>query len=117
MVICFSWPLSSVVIDDFYLALVSTVPAENDSPLVIDADAPESLEITLQRFEAIGWRNPKVSQFSGLVQHPQFSACAVLNVARQLSGPITFENLLSLRITERFNHVRNDKRTLGLRQA
>src|SRR5690606_34681230 len=40
-----------------------------DAPLVVDANAPASLPVTLEHFQAIVWRDTQIVDSSGLVEH------------------------------------------------
>ena len=70
----------SVVVGDLHVGGAAVFPTEDDAPLVIDADAPESLEIAGKRSEAIGWWLAESHQ------------CAWLNVAGKLAGVSSIED-------------------------
>jgi hypothetical protein len=58
----------SVIISNIDLHRTSVCPAENYSPLIIDPDAMEALELSLKNFESVsGWRR-KVNQRFSIIQ-------------------------------------------------
>jgi hypothetical protein len=102
--VCLSLSLSLVVVDDFNVSFDTVIPTENDPPLIIDADAPESLHVSFQCFETVRWRGPDVAQVSGLIEHAQLSPRTMLDISRQLLRPGSFEYFPGFRVTERLNH-------------
>ena len=95
-----------VVINDGNVVLDSVDPTEDDSPLLIDAYAPKSLEIALQRLQPVCWRNPKILQVSGLINHTKFPACSMLDVTGKSSRPRPFEYFAGFRVSEGLDHHR-----------
>jgi len=62
-----------MIVANVYVRRASFGPAEDHSPLVVDADAVVSGEATLEGFEPVsGWRN-QVSQHVCVVKHIEFS--------------------------------------------
>jgi hypothetical protein len=55
-----------VVVDNPDLAAIAVFPDKTDPPLIVDADAVLPLAISLQGFQAIGWRMRKSSRCCAL---------------------------------------------------
>jgi hypothetical protein len=49
------------------------LPMEADPPLPIDADAILPQAVSLQGFQSVSWRNPKILQLSSCIQHQQLT--------------------------------------------
>jgi len=49
-----------MIVNDFDIVSVSVAPDETNPKLVIDADAMLPGSVTLQRLQAVAWRNPQV---------------------------------------------------------
>ena len=72
-----------MVVDDSHLMLRAIFPSENNSPLLIDTNAPEACQIPLQLFKSVAGRNPEILNDSGLIDHSEFAPGPFLNIARQ----------------------------------
>src|SRR6266567_7965897 len=51
-----SWPVSLVIINNFHVPCVLTIPTETNPELAVDPDAPKPLTVAFQLFEAITGR-------------------------------------------------------------
>jgi hypothetical protein len=54
----------SVIVHYLYVVWLSTAPAENQSPLIVDADRVKSLQIAFQGLKPIAGQNPHGSIFT-----------------------------------------------------
>jgi hypothetical protein len=63
-----------VIIDDLNIVRIAFSPNETETPLVIDPNAILARSVAMQRFQAISWWRPQISQFSGGVQLPYLPA-------------------------------------------
>ena len=55
-----SYPLLPVVIDDFHVFCIAVDPPEYDAPLLVDSDAVETFQVSLERFKVVARRSPQV---------------------------------------------------------
>lgn len=53
-----------MVIDNFYILSVLTLPAEADTPLVVYTDAVLPNAAAFEGFEMIAWRHHQITQLS-----------------------------------------------------
>lgn len=60
-----------MIVDNFDLFGAIVGPAETEAPLAVDADAMLTLTVTLQGFEPISRRRPKVLQSCRGIEHIQ----------------------------------------------
>jgi len=84
--------------------LTAIFPTKNDPPLLVDSDAPESVQITSERFQAISRWNGEVLQRPSLIEHAQLPPRPVLNLARKLARTPAPVYPLSLGVTEALDH-------------
>ena len=99
----FSSPLL-MIIDNFHLIGVCIFPKKTEAVLVIDAEAPLSFSGTLQRLQAISWRNTKIVQRTCPVENPQFSLRLTGQILWNFVGIASLKNFLGLPIPERSDH-------------
>ncbi len=62
-----------MVIDDAYLFRSGIRPAEDNAPLIIDANGMKARERSPQPFQAIAGRNGEVAESTGLIHLNEFS--------------------------------------------
>lgn len=74
---------SSVVVNDLDLVRIAVMPAEADSPLVVDANTPLATEISLQGLQAITGRCHQRRQVSCCIEHAELTANQLLDVLRE----------------------------------
>jgi hypothetical protein len=74
--------MALVVVCDRNVELETTLPAEDDPPLLVDPDAPSALQITPQWLKPIAWRHREILQLPSLINHPQLPASPMLDIAR-----------------------------------
>lgn len=84
-----------MVIHDLHV-IGTVVPAEADSPLIVDADAVLPRAVPAQRLQAISRRDAEVCKGDGVVEHSELAARARLNILGQLLGEATFPNFLGV---------------------
>jgi hypothetical protein len=58
-----------VVIYNFYFVLQTILPTKDDSPLLVNANAPKTFQITTQLLKPITWWNSEILNDSGLIDH------------------------------------------------
>lgn len=59
-----------MVVDNFYFMLGAIHPAEDNSPLLVDSNAPKSGQIPLQLFQPIAWGHLEILNDPRLIDHP-----------------------------------------------
>lgn len=59
-----------MIVYDFDLTGISTIPFENNSPLIIDPYRIKTLPISGQFFQPIGRRNAKIGYILRAIEHP-----------------------------------------------
>ena len=94
----------SMVIDNPYFELLTVFPAENNPPLLIDPNAPETSQVAPKDFQPVSRRNGKVLDNSCLIDHSELPPRPLLDVVRQFANPEAPINVFSVRIAEALNH-------------
>ena len=98
--------MGSVVVGYFDVVLQAIFPAESNSPLLIDSNTPEASQISLELLQLIAGGNAKILNNSGLIDHPEFPAGPLLNIAWQFGHPKPRINFSGIRIAEALDHRR-----------
>lgn len=93
-----------MVVGNPHIVGISIAPAKEDPPLLIDADAPKSLQIAREGFQPIGWRQHQLLQLGGLINAEQFHVGAGLNIRRKRAGAVALEDLRGLLVTKASDH-------------
>jgi len=101
--------LHSVVVDDFDVKSVASLEAETYSPLIVDADAPLSLAISLQGLQSVRGRKPQILNQSRGVQLCKPPACTRSNLGREAARPACSVEPFCFRVGERSNHESQHK--------
>jgi hypothetical protein len=83
-----------MVIGDANVAGVSGFPTEDNTPLLVDADAPKAFEVSREGFEAVGWWEAKLVKGCGAVNLAQLHQGSCLNAAGKLAGGFTPKDFL-----------------------
>ena len=96
--------ISSVIIHYFYIDSITVLKTKTQTPLVINADAPLPLAISVQSFQPIaGWRT-KVFNSIRIIQHLQFAFGSICKCS-ELAWAFTFKERFRVFATEGFDHV------------
>jgi len=95
--------LTSVIIDNFYVAGVSVRPYETQSVLQIDPDRMLTLAVAGQRLKRITHSSQVAQGFRGM-EHDQFSESRALD-SGELPAVLFREDLFGFRTAERNDHV------------
>jgi hypothetical protein len=74
-------------------------PAENDPPLVVDANAPLPGKIASQPLKPVAGRHAQIVNFPGGIDETQLAQCRGLNVRRLRSPFQTFSVSSSPKLT------------------
>jgi hypothetical protein len=61
-----------VIVHETYFMSVGTLPPKYDSPLIVDPNAVEPLQIALQRLETVAGRSFEISQIRGAIKVVKF---------------------------------------------
>lgn len=62
-----------MIIDNFNVMRAAFIPAEDEAPLVVDADAVLPLAPAFQGLQPVARRNAQIAQLGGRMQHIQLS--------------------------------------------
>jgi hypothetical protein len=101
-----------VVVSDGYIPFAAIIPSEDDPPLLVDPDAPETFQPPVQSFQSVsGWYR-QVLDGSRLVQHPQLSPCSMLDITWEFTGALPFVDTFRLGVAKTFDHMGDLPRTL-----
>ena len=84
-----------MVVNNSYFLLGAIFPSENDPPLLVDANTPESGQISLHLFKSIAWGDLKILNDPGLIDHPKLAPGSLLDIPRQASNPQAAVDALS----------------------
>ena len=72
-----------MVVHNFHVQRILTVPAEANPPLIVHADAVLTFAVVFQRLQVIAIRDAQIIQTPRLMQHQQFPPRHALNLPRQ----------------------------------
>lgn len=76
-----------VVVNYCYLLFCPVLPTEYNPPLLIDSNAPKSIQVPFQLLKSItGWYL-KILNNSRLIDHAQLTSCPLLYISRQATNP------------------------------
>ena len=89
-----------MVIGDLYLVCVALAPHKADSPLLVDSNAMLASPIPGKLLQSICRRDTKIVEVRGVVQHPQFPQCHLLNISGKFSGTLPSKYLLRFLVSE-----------------
>lgn len=95
---------SSMVINDLNIFGTGLAPAEANSPLVVNPDAPLAFSFAAQPFKTVSWRQTENFDPYRSIQHIQFSDGDILNAAPiSVTYPL-MEQPCGLPASKRFYH-------------
>ena len=92
-----------MIVNDLYVVRVAVLPAETDSPLLVDSYAVLPAPIVRELLEAVRRRNPQVFERIGSVQDKELSQRDPLETS-ELAGSLALKDLLRLTATEALDH-------------
>ena len=99
-----------MIVHDFDIPGICTVPAETDAPLIVDANAPLALSVPMQLLQPIPWRDAESFDLCSSGKH--------IKLAQRYSGyrripsiVSSLVQLLGILALERRNHARSILRT------
>ena len=93
-----------MIIDDFNIIRISTLPNKTDAPLIVDTYAPLAFSIPGKPFQTVGGRNAEeINRFGGM-DLSQFSQSNLLDIMGEPSGKAPRKNSFSFLASECFNH-------------
>jgi hypothetical protein len=93
-----------MVVNNSYFMLGAIHPAENDPPLLVDSNAPESGQIPLQLFKPVAWGHLEILNDPCLIDHPKLAPGSFLDFPRQSPNPQAAVDALSRCIAETLDH-------------
>ena len=76
----------SMVIGDFYFDSIASFPAEDDAPLLVDADGMKAVQVSPECFKAVSWRIAKVFKGLGFMDGDKLVIGALLDFAGKSAG-------------------------------
>jgi hypothetical protein len=56
-----------MIVQDLHVARAS-IPAEDDTPLIVDPNRVQAFQVAFQRFESVPWWDPQVCKLHGRIQ-------------------------------------------------
>ena len=71
-----------MVVYNLHIKNVAFFPFKTDAPLIVDADAPLSLAITLQSFQPVAWQYLQLIKNVSQIHLQKVTACGLLYVSR-----------------------------------
>lgn len=72
-----------MIVGDLDIVDTFVLPSENDSPLIVDANAVLAGSISAKDFEPIGWRCGQVAKGDRSIQHKKLPKGYRLNIWRK----------------------------------
>jgi len=96
-----------MIVDDLNVIRVAVLPAEADTPLVIDADAMLSDSVTPKLLETVTRGNTKILEGFGSVDGDELPQHRPLEVRRIAADPLTAEECLGVAIAKALDHPRS----------
>jgi hypothetical protein len=94
-----------MIVDDFDIVRSSFIPAEANSPLVTNPDAPLAGAVSLERLQPVSWWYTQVLQNAGGMQQTQLAQGDALDVTRQLPAALAPPDLFRPAISEALDHA------------
>ena len=92
-----------MIIDNFHIKGVTVFKTKTYSPLVVNVDTPETLEIATQRLKPVAWGCSQVFQCASVIQHLKFPF-RDSGKCFEFSRTFAFKQGLRVFTVERFNH-------------
>ena len=92
-----------MVIDDFDLGRIAVLPAETDSPLIIDANTILTMPISRESFQSISRWDPQIGKCIRRIQDQKLSQSDALNSTESL-GISALKDLFSLPAAKSSDH-------------
>lgn len=93
-----------MVVHDFDMVRIALMPAKADAPLVVNADAVLAFSVAFERFQPVRRRNPQLIEIGDVIEHAQFTARDVLDIARQAARRRTCPDFLDFLVGKGVNH-------------
>ena len=94
-----------MIVGDLDIGGGAAFPAENDAPLLVDSDAPESLEIAREGFEAVGRWLAELVDGNDPVKLTESHEGPWLNIAWEFPGVFPMKNFGGFFAGEMLNHL------------
>jgi len=69
-----------MVINQGDIVGVIVIPTKGQSPLIVDPDAEEAIQVAFERFQPVAWRHLQICQAVGGIQDIQFAQRGAANV-------------------------------------
>ena len=85
-----------MVIRDLDIQRIVSVPTEDDTPLIIDAQVPITCQITAQLFQLIAGRNSQKVQCRCRIDLVERAPGLVMQLTRQLSGITAVDSVIDI---------------------
>lgn len=83
---------------------VALVPDEADPPPLIDADAVLTGPISRELLQVVSWRDAKIGQALGVIEHTELAIRELLDVGRETRGSFSGEYAGRLAVPHRLDH-------------
>jgi hypothetical protein len=98
-----------MVIDNSYFMRFRGVPAEHNTPLIVDADAVKAPKIATQSLKAITWRRTQIFEHVGGVEHVQLHQRCLHDIRGKPPDPVasnTMEEIFRRTVSKGYDHAR-----------
>jgi hypothetical protein len=96
--------ITSMIVSYFDVIHAVLMPFKANPPLIVNPNTVLPFPLSLQCFQVVCRRNPKVVKVSGSMDHNQFPFGNPLNVLRQFAGKTSIKYLFRLFAFECLNH-------------
>jgi hypothetical protein len=83
---------------------IAISPGEADAPLIVDPNAELTLSISLESFQSIARRNPKLLNGLSSVQHQELSHRSLPNRAWKPASLLTLEDSFRVGVGKALDH-------------
>ena len=93
-----------MIIENFDISSAASLPAETQSPLVVDSNTVLPSAIALQRFELIAWRRLQVAEHASPVQVEQLPPGDSLDEPEPPDADVVEESF-DILVAEGANHI------------
>jgi hypothetical protein len=108
--------LQLVVVAELDIVRVTGFKSEADAPLIVDEDGILTRAIASERVQAIAWRNLEVGDLVRDVHGFELAQSTSGNVGGHLPGLAGAEELFSVPVGERLDHIDNCNASRDARQ-
>jgi hypothetical protein len=89
-----------MVVYNFNIVGIYIFKTEDDTPLHVYADAPETLKVSAKAVKSVAWWRHQVFHLNGLIKNIKHLTCSLDNALKELSAGASQKQFFGLFISE-----------------